>query len=216
MDITNEPIVWFDLETGGTNPRQHQITQIAAVATIGNLFEPYGDEPTFERKIELVDGHYTEEALTLQGYDEELWATEAMPIHHALQQWVAWLAPFCHEAKSKRTGNPYQVAHCGGYNLKFDVEFCDETCHRQGGGARGFWLPISKWRGGYIDVLDLVLWGNAMQGWDLEDFKLETVCKRFGVPIQAHDALGDAKATVQLARAVTEKLDRDGLYPRST
>lgn len=52
------PIVWLDLEAGGTDPTRHQITQIAALATTGDPDLKIIGEP-FEVKVELVPARFT-------------------------------------------------------------------------------------------------------------------------------------------------------------
>lgn len=201
FDIDKEPIVWLDLETGGTDAAAHQVTQVACAATIGKDFKLCNDDPTFERKVELVPERYTPAALDLQNYDEAVWAAEAMPVYEVLGQLERWLRGFVHMTTSK-AGKPYPVCHMAGYNLGFDCDFLDATCKRNGPGPRGYWLPLSKWRGGYLDVLDLVLWGRAFYNWTPKDVQLATVCGYFDIPIDAHDAMGDVLATIKLAQHV--------------
>lgn len=201
MDLKTQRLIWLDLETGGVDPVCHQITQVGAMATLGLDFDTVSGDERYEQKMQLVEGRYTEEALKVQGHTEERWA-EAIQTPAMLDEFGRWCSLHTHQTISKK-GSKYQVAHLAGFNLRFDCDFLNATCKRNGSGERGYWLPISKWRGGWIDVLDLALWVRAMHGHNYDDMKLETICKYYGIPIEAHDALGDVKATIELAKVLT-------------
>lgn len=189
-------IVWIDLETGGTDKEIHQITQIAAVATGGPPhFE--GNAWPFERKIKLVEGHYTEEALKVQNYSPEVWERDAMDLIPALNEFIQWVKPYCHQRISKRTGRPYDVAHMAGYNISFDGDFLRASCDRN-----KLWMPLTNWTGGQFDVLHAVKWHLMKQKVYPETFTLEAMCETFGIKLDAHDAMNDVLATVELARKV--------------
>lgn len=190
-------IVWVDLETGGTDETMHQITQIAAVATEGP--PDFKEVDWFERKIRLVSGRYSKEALELQNYDSEAWEREAIPTFDALEQFIEWIGPFRHDRTSKRTGRAYKVAHMGGFNAGFDGDFLRAACERA-----DLWMPLTNWTGGIIDLLPVAKWWFGMQGQWLETFTLEYLCEVLGIPLKAHDALDDVRATVELARRMAK------------
>ena len=192
-----DPIVWVDLETGGLDPALHQITQIGAVATLGDSTLQEIGEP-FEAKVALASGHYEEDALKKQGYDKDVWIKEAVSVQVAIRAFIDWIEPFRHDRVNK-AGKRYQAGHVAGYNIAFDAEFLRETSSRN-----GVWMPLTTWTGGMFDVLQFAKWTAVMTGAQPENYQLETVCKFYGVPIlgSAHDALVDVKATVRLARAL--------------
>ena len=190
----DHPIVFVDLETGGTDENIHQITQIAAVAT-----RPFPDLEIiaqFECKVELVEGHYEQEALDVQNYDETVWFTDAVPAKKA----ISWLSEFCreytHSRISGRTGKPYRVAHLAGYNVGFDSDFLRATAERL-----RMWVPLTNWTGGYFDVLHLAKWALALGGEMVtQSLKLADVCALFEIELEAHDAMNDVRATVELCK----------------
>ena len=208
MNLGNEPVVWLDLETGGTDPQRHQITQVAAIATMRGSMEERG-EP-FERKVVLVDGKYTDKALEVQGYTPERWA-DAIPMFEVLEEFGAWLRNnnHTHSATSKK-GNTYEVAHLGGHNLGFDVDFLNATCKRMTGGERGYWLPVTKWAGGWLDTLHMAKWVGALYGHKHTSLQLGDLCDYYELPHpEDHDALGDVRATILLARTLANQLRYD-------
>jgi DNA polymerase III epsilon subunit-like protein len=194
----SDPIVWIDLETGGTDPLQHQITQIAALPTSGDFDLEVLGEP-FERKVTLVPGRYTNEALELQHYSKEVWEKEAVTVEVALRELIDWVAPYRVERLGRTSGKTYMAASVGGYNFtRFDGAFLSATCDRL-----NLWLPLTNWTGGIFDVLEFAKWVSLLRGEEPPDYRLETVCKFYGVPIDnAHAADADVLATANLARAM--------------
>lgn len=187
-------MIWLDLETGGTDEKIHQITQVAAIATEGP--PSFEELDSFERKVALVDGHWIKEALDIQGYTPERWK-DAVPVVDALQALNLWADPYCHERISKRNGRPYQVAHMGGYNIEFDGRFLRAACDRN-----KIWLRLTNWTGGQFDVLHAVKWWFMKKDQWLETFTLEYVCEVLGIALDAHDAKNDVAATIEIARRV--------------
>ena len=193
-----EKLIFIDLETGGLNPALHQITQIAAIATDGvsPTFDQIG-EP-FERKIKLVPGKYTQEALDLQHYDPVAWDNEAVGIQVALDDLCKWSEPFGHERIGAKSGKKYKAADVAGYNIEFDRNFLDVTAKRN-----KIWLPLALWTGGALDVLQLLKWEALKTGDAPKNFQLETACKHRGIPdFVAHGAPSDVRATIRLARSL--------------
>ena len=192
-------IVWIDLETGGLDPAKHQITQIAAIATCG--LPELEEVANFEAKIELYPEMFSDEALEVQNYSDEAWAFQAISIKAALLALGAGLTPFTHQRKSKRTGAAYNAAHMAGYNVAFDGEFLRSAADRS-----DVWLPLTNWTGGVFDVLQYAKW------WYFEhckpepdSFKLEDLCAVWGITFEAHDAMNDVRATLELATRMLRK-----------
>jgi exonuclease I len=62
--------------------------------------------------------------------------------------------------------------------------------------------------------MHLALWARAYGGpthLQFHDLKLETVCRYLGIPIEAHDALHDVYATIDVARELSHRM---GLTPQ--
>jgi DNA polymerase III epsilon subunit-like protein len=86
-----------------------------------------------------------------------------------------------------------------GYNVGFDERFLRAAFERQRDKYFGSWFFWPK-----VDVAGAVAREVLKRGLRLPNYKLETVCGHFGVKIDAHDALSDIKATVELWRRLEE------------
>jgi DNA polymerase III epsilon subunit-like protein len=191
-------IIWIDLETGGLDCDKFQITQIGGIVTeLGPSFKRVG-EP-FERKVKLVPGRYTEEALKAQNFSIPVWDAEAVTIADALGALYKWAEPWADERTSAK-GNTYKAADVAGFNVIFDADFLRAASKRN-----GVWLPLATWTSGMLDVLQLAKWTCALHGLEPPNFQLRSLCKFFDIDdaaLTAHDALGDVLATLALFRAL--------------
>jgi DNA polymerase III epsilon subunit-like protein len=79
-----------------------------------------------------------------------------------------------------------------GFNVGFDEDFLRSTFRKVQEGYFGSWFAWPK-----IDVAFLVAL-EYVKGLRLPDFKLATICAHYDIHIDAHTALGDAKASRQL------------------
>ena len=81
-----------------------------------------------------------------------------------------------------------------GHNVVFDLNFLNNLFQtngqKYGTGAYQNWRAIDTRVMANIAAFDGKL--------DVKDVKLETLCKHFGIEIQAHDALSDIRATREL------------------
>lgn len=190
-------IVWLDLETGGLDERVHQVVQVAAVAA-GLDFAVV---ETFEAKLLLQPGRYTDEALKLNSYDPVVWSTSAVGSSEARAQLGAFLSRHSTLERTSKAGRPYYIAELGGHNLEFDVRFLREWW-------AGSFLPASAWTGGWYDTLHLARAVTLVTGRRWESHKLGDLCDELGIGRPNHDALADVLATVQLAEALVAILRR--------
>lgn len=180
-------VVYFDLETGGVEPR-HPTIQLAAIAVASD-----GSEAgAFECKIAFNPADADPEALRINHYDAAAWVGALSP-QVAAAKFASWLRPFQSvELISKRTGRPYSVARLAGYNaLTFDLPRLKAMF-----GASFF--PCE-----YLvrDVLQRALfYFDESPGTPKpENFKLSTVAAYFGIEAEgAHNALDDARTSAAL------------------
>lgn len=186
------PLVFFDLETAGLESH-HADIQIAAAAVVEwEILE------TFERKIRFEEADADPAALALNSYDREVWKREQVYERQALVEFAAWMEPYRSvEFVSKRTGRPYSVARLAGHNAaSFDAPRLIAAFKRL-----GLFLPADSYRP--LDTLQLALWRLADASPALPDFKLGTIAEHIGIETpDAHDALGDVRTTVAVARAL--------------
>ena len=186
--------LWYDYETWGINPRRDGIAQFAAVRTDADL-NPIGD-PVDLKCRPLVDtvidpGACLITGLTPQGCDRE-----------GLSEWD--FATRIHALMS-------EPGTCTtGYNtLRFDDEFSRTLFYRN------LLDPYSReWRNGNSrwDLLDVVRLTYALRPegieWPTHDsgapsFKLEHLSVANGIEhANAHDAVSDVLATIEMARLI--------------
>lgn len=183
--------VYFDLETGGTEP-DHPDISLAAIAIDEHDWQTL---EIFECKIAFDPGLCSPEALEINGYTEAEWAG-ALPEKDAAMAFSGFLES--HKSltlKSKRTGRPYRVAKLVGHNAaSFDGPRLFAMF-----GRHQLFLPADR---RVRCTLQRAMWWFEEQGLTApESFKLTEVCKYFGIPvIDAHDALGDVRMTIALAK----------------
>jgi DNA polymerase III epsilon subunit-like protein len=195
--------VCFDFETGGLE-LHHPNLQLAAVA----VDENYNELASFERKIKADMTKCEAKALEVNHYSEEVWAKEAVSVAQCCQDFSTFLRPYKCVKKVSKAGRPYQVARLFGHNAAtFD-----------GPRLRYMFKEIGMFLPAEMHVrctLQRALWYMDENGINTEDIilgsSLTTLCRYFGIPVlDAHDALGDVRMTVQLAKALT------GWKPRRT
>jgi DNA polymerase III epsilon subunit-like protein len=180
-------ILWVDLETTGTNPEKHAIIQIAALVDSGN--EILGK---FNQELAPHEGALiTAEALVIQNTtvaDIKNRPDPRVVYHTFLEFMEAFIDKFNYKDK-------FVIA---GYNVSFDVQFLRSFFTRQGDKFFGswFWWPA-------LDVASFVAKYMSETSFIPQNFKLETLCNHFGLPLKAHDALQDIWATRELYHRLT-------------
>jgi DNA polymerase III epsilon subunit-like protein len=195
---TRDELTIFDLETGGFK-RSHPTIQVAAI-TVDVALEGWPEVETIERKVKFDHVICEPKALELNHYDPEVWAREAVPAAQVRQDLEAFFKrhqtlELIGKSKGGNPGRPYKLAKVGGHNVKsFDLP----RLVRLWGDA---FPPFCHWRP--LDTLQLAAWvfGSIQHPRRPLDHKLPTLCAFFDIEHgQAHDALADARATVQLAQ----------------
>lgn len=189
-------IVVVDLETAGTNPRKHPITQIALVACALPSWEIL---ETFEQKVHFNEADADPEALAVSSYDPEAWHRDGVLSSTAMKRVSEFFKRHATlEKVSKRTGNPYWIARLCAHKAAFDCEgflaewyksvdeFCPAGCYEA------------------LCTMSLARWAGLALPVPLADSKLSTICEALGIEVdgQAHEALHDALAVVELAKTL--------------
>ena len=192
-------ILYLDLETTGLVEGVHGIIQLAAIVEIDGEIT---DEVDL-RMRPMLKHEISPEALSVHGLTED----EIRNYPHADFTFKQF------ESLLTRYVNKYEKLDkfiLAGYNVaKFDERFLRQMFidnaatreDRQRGGYYGSWFfwPV-------LDVQTYLANHIAEHGLRLENYKLETVCKHFGIPIDAHDALSDIRATRNLYRVLRYSL----------
>ena len=178
-------IIFIDTETGGVNPEKAALIQLSGIIRIDKK-----DVEKFTFYIKpFENSEVTEKALEVQGRTlEELKTEKYIEEKEVYKQFVNLLDKYID--KYDRT-DKFVVA---GYNVRFDVDILKAFFQRHGNNFLFSYLDSS--------MLDPLYSIRLLQIAEvlpvLENNKLETWCKHFGIELKAHDSLEDIEATKKL------------------
>lgn len=187
-------IAYINTETTGLNPERHGIVQLAClivenhriISEIDILIDPFSYRENCECNDEAleINGRTIEEIEHFPNADDQL------------DKFLNFLVPYT------RGNDTLQIA---GYGVDFDIGFIKA------------WFKSSdlKFENYFnhetLDVLSLVRHAEYFGVIKLERNRLIDVCEHFNIPLDAHNALNDTKATYLLHDALADKLS-DGFY----
>jgi DNA polymerase III epsilon subunit-like protein len=197
MQQISQELVFFDLETGGGDPRKHPIIQLAAVAVDAAL-QPV---EAFEAKVAFDPNRAVRASLRKNHYSRGRWAQEAQEPAEVAYAFADFLRRHATVPMLDSVGTPYLVAQLVAHNAGFDGEFLRVWYERL-----GEFLPA---RYLILCTLQRALWyfSERPPRTPPANFKLATLCQYFDVPFHAasaHEALADVAATIRLYQAVCE------------
>jgi DNA polymerase III epsilon subunit-like protein len=195
MDPDPSKLVFIDIETGGPNPNRHTIIQVAAVAVDAASFATL---ESIEIKITVDERRATKYALRKNSYSRRIWQDEALSEREAARTFAKFLKRHATHREVSKSGAEYRLAQLVAHNADFDLAFLVQWFKR----LRMF-LPARRQT---LCTLQRCLWHFVENPSSRpQNFRLHTLCKHFGVAFSAadaHDALGDVRATVELYRAL--------------
>lgn len=182
MGWHREPLIGFDLETTGTDPREARIVT-------GAVIEVREGEPTGRREWLADPGvPIPAEAVAVHGISTERASAEGRPADQVADAIAGVLTAHW------KTGVPVVA-----YNAAFDLTLLSAELRRYG-------LPSLRDRLGGIDpapVIDPYTIDRAVDRYRRGKRNLEAVCAEYGVVLDAaHDATADALAAARLACAI--------------
>ena len=178
-------IIFIDTETGGVNPEKAALIQLSGIIRIDKK-----DVEKFNFYIKpFENSEVNEKALEVQGRTlEELKTDKYLEEKEVYKQFIDILDKYVD--KYDRT-DKFVVA---GYNVRFDVDILKAFFQRHGNNFLFSYLDSS--------MLDPLYSIRLLQIAEilpvLENNKLETWCKHFGIELKAHDSLEDIEATKKL------------------
>ena len=178
-------IIFIDTETGGVNPEKAALIQLSGIIRIDK-----NDVEKFNFYIKpFENSEVNEKALEVQGRTlEELKTDKYVEEKEVYKQFIKLLDKYID--KYDRT-DKFIVA---GYNVRFDVDILKAFFQRHGNNFLFSYLDSS--------MLDPLYSIRLLQIAEvlpvLENNKLETWCKHFGIELKAHDSLEDIEATKKL------------------
>lgn len=183
-------VFFFDTETTGLDPIKNDIIQIAYIIEIdGKVVE--------EGNMELQPFDYTtiDPKVIEMSFRTVANLKQYQPPKDAYLKLGKVLAKYVDKFDKKDKFIP------AGYHVQFDLQF-----------LREFWFKNNdKYFGSYFDyhILDPITSLYLMAHKNLikvPDFHLETICTYFKIPINAHDAFSDIKATREVIKKVLEHI----------
>ena len=178
-------IIFIDTETGGVNPEKAALIQLSGIIRIDKK-----DVEKFNFYIKpFENSEVNEKALEVQGRTlDELKAEKYIEEKEVYKQFINLLDKYID--KYDKT-DKFIVA---GYNVRFDVDILKALFQRHGNNFLFSYLDSSM-----LDPLySIRLLQIAGILPVLENNKLETWCKHFGIELKAHDSLEDIEATKKL------------------
>ena len=183
-------VLWIDLETTGLDSKKNDIIQLACLIEINGKIEeeihfdcqPFNYNTINTKALEI-------NKLTIVQIKEFDTPQEMY------KKLIKILDKYIDRYDKNDKFSP------AGYNVRFDVDF-----------LREFFLKNNdKYYGAFFDYhllsIDSLLYLFNYKGLiKLENYKLETVAKYFGIELKAHNALSDIKATRQVFYKLSEYL----------
>lgn len=186
-------ILFIDTETGGLDPKISALIQLSGVIRIDKK-----DVEKFNFFIKPFEySEVTPEALKVQGRTEEDFKTDRYKSEkEVFKQFTELLDKYVDKYNKK---DKFIVA---GYNVKFDVNMLNSFFKRNGSNYLFSYINYVT-----IDPLPCIgflqLCGILPE---LENNKLETWCKYFGIEFSAHDSMEDILATEKLIFKIAQLL----------
>jgi DNA polymerase-3 subunit epsilon len=181
-------VLWFDLETTGTEHWRHGITQMAGMVEInGEIMDEFNILIEPDDSVQIED-----EALEISGTTRE----EISEHDSELDAYDQMINVFERYIDRYDTEDKFWV---GGYNCQFDIDFLGQFWDRNQRKNQylGSYLKRSHVLDPYAMVNVLVFQGTIEP---LDNHQLGTVAKRFGLHQgrDFHDAMTDIRVTREL------------------
>ena len=188
----DERLVFVDIELGRVK-RQRPILQIAAVAVSRCLSEL----EAFEAKVRIDERKTPSALIHNRHFDRDRWRSEARHPKVVAYDFGRFLGRHATAEVAGANCRRMIVAQLVAHNAEFDGMFLREWFERL-----GLFLPAS-YRVFCTVQRAMWLFHENRSLTPPPDFKLGTLCHYFGIPFhphEAHDALVDVRATVELYR----------------
>lgn len=185
-------LLFFDLETTGTNPGRNGIHQISGqIAIDGKHVQDFDFHVQPNPKAVIEDA-----ALQVGGVTREQ-ILAYPPMEQVYKEFVAMLGKYVDKYDKKD-----KFFLVGYNNAAFDNQFLRGFFLQNGDNYFGSWFWSNS-----IDVMVLASAYLADRRADMENFKLSTVAKFLGVSV-SDDSLHNALYDIELTRAVYEIVKR--------
>jgi DNA polymerase-3 subunit epsilon len=175
-------ILYFDVETTGTDPRKHSIIQLSGIVEIDGEIKEEFDFRVQPDSFEDIDP----EALLVNGITIDELKTFERP-EQVYKDIIGIFETYIDKFDKNDKFYP------AGQNVGFDIDFLAEFFKRRGDDYFGSW---QNWR--CIDsrfIANFLIYSGMLE---VPDTKLITLCQQFGIEFGAHDSMEDIRATREL------------------
>jgi len=187
-------ILYFDVETTGLFPHADYVTQLSGLIEIdGEVVDEFNYflRPPAGIKVSREALEITGKTIEdLRAYPEDLEGYRAF--QKKLEQYV--------DPRDR-----FDKFTPAAYNGQFDLEFMNQMFKRRLNSP--YWGSYQNWQ--LIDPLPILRTLSFLNQLNLSSHNLVTVCRHFGIPLEAHDALSDIRATRELVQLLKNGLKFD-------
>lgn len=173
-------ILYFDVETTGLDPIQNDIVQLAGLIENNGVVEEEFDIKMQPLNYDTID----KDSFRITGLSVEKLKTYPKS-NESFEKFLDILSKYI-----DRYNKADKLYSCG-YNIHFDLEFLSKLAIKNNYEYLGAFL---NWR--RLDPLTMLHLMDFQGKIKLPDYKLETVCKHFNIPLnESHNAIEDIRAT---------------------
>jgi DNA polymerase-3 subunit epsilon len=182
-------LLFIDCETTGTDPAKHAVVQIA-----GQVFVDGDERERFDLKMKPLPGQLVaKDALEVNGLTMDMLRDYPEPLAQ-LKEFRRILGRYVQKF------DRLDKFILGAYNARFDYDFVRKFFENQGDKFFGSWVWFPP-----IDVMGMAAVELMEERSTLENFKLRTVCRQFGIEVQ-DERLHDGQYDIQLTKELYELL----------
>lgn len=198
-------ILWLDTETTGLDPLRHGLIEIGGIVEID-----FEIKEEFDIKIGIMEGQEVDEGaaliqgLTLEQFKQQVESFRSQPgdgeiYQNPLQAYrqLKWI--FDQYVDRYDKADKFIVA---GYNIGFDISFLEMFFKRMGDNYLYSYITSP------VDILAVVRF-MSLGMLNVENHKLETICKAMNIPLEAHNALNDIRATREIAYRIMREMNEN-------
>jgi len=179
----NDKIFWIDIESTGLDFRRHDIIQLSYLIEINKEIKEEGNFYVQPFNYDTI------EKAALEVNKLEISQIKTFPEPKEIYNKIKGIL----EKYIDRYNKNDKFSMAGYNNTNFDVPFLKQFFIKNNDRYFGAFFNYH-----ILDVFPLLFALEYKGLIKLDNFKLITVCKHFGIELKAHDALSDIKATREL------------------
>lgn len=188
-------ILYFDVETTGTDPVKNSIVQLSGLIEINHkVVDKFNIECRPREGAEIHP-----KALQVTGLTAEQLMAREKTYADAYDEFLNIMKNHVYQYHNSpdtlMNEKFYPCAFNGYFDLQFVAQFFTDNGDRYGFGNWQNWQ--------LLDPLPLVRFMEYAGLVKMDDHKLGTVCASYNIPIKAHDAFSDISATRDLVQKLT-------------